>query len=66
MTNLLEEILSDLDSLIGLENIKNKVREYIDYVSFCSFVKNQELRKKKKSIYTVFSQVILVPGKQLW
>ncbi len=29
-----EEILAELDSLIGLENIKAKVREYIDYVSF--------------------------------
>ena len=32
-----EEILSDLNNLIGLENIKKKVREYIDYVSFLQF-----------------------------
>lgn len=30
----IEEILADLDALIGLENIKEKVREYIDYISF--------------------------------
>ncbi len=32
-----EEILSDLNNLIGLENIKEKVKEYIDYVSFLQF-----------------------------
>ena len=32
-----EEILGELESLIGLENIKKKVREYIDYVSFLQF-----------------------------
>jgi len=32
-----EEILSDLNNLIGLENIKRKVREYVDYVSFLQF-----------------------------
>lgn len=30
----IEEILAELDALIGLENIKVKVREYIDYISF--------------------------------
>jgi len=30
----LEEILSELDKLIGLENIKLKIREYVDYLSY--------------------------------
>lgn len=33
----IEEILAELDALIGLENIKLKVREYIDYISFLQF-----------------------------
>lgn len=32
-----DELLEDLDGLIGLENIKKKVREYIDYVGFLQF-----------------------------
>ena len=30
----LEELLKELDSLIGLTEIKSKIRDYIDYVSF--------------------------------
>lgn len=30
----LEQILSELDSLVGLNEIKNKIREYIDYVKY--------------------------------
>ncbi len=37
----LEEILKELDSLIGLGKIKHKVREYVDYLSFL------QLRKEK-------------------
>ena len=32
-----DEILKELDDLIGLNNVKKKVREYIDYVSFLQF-----------------------------
>jgi len=35
-----EEILAELNALIGLENIKKKVREYVDFVGFL------QLRKK--------------------
>lgn len=37
----LSEILAELDALIGLDSIKHKVREYVDYISFL------QLRKEK-------------------
>ena len=33
----LDEILADLDKLIGLKEIKKKVREYVDYVSYLQY-----------------------------
>ena len=30
----LEEIIKELDSLIGLESVKTKIRDYVDYLSF--------------------------------
>jgi len=52
----LEEILSDLDSLIGLENIKNKVREYIDYVSFLQFREESGIKEEEEvNLHSVFT-----------
>jgi len=52
----LEDILSDLDSLIGLENIKKKVREYIDYVSFLQFREESGIKDEDEvNLHSVFT-----------
>ncbi len=33
----MNEILADLDKLIGLKEVKAKVREYVDYVSYLQY-----------------------------
>lgn len=52
----LEEILAELDSLIGLDNIKNKVREYIDYVSFLQFREESGIEENEEVVlHSVFT-----------
>jgi SpoVK/Ycf46/Vps4 family AAA+-type ATPase len=52
----LAEILSHLDRLIGLENIKMKVREYIDYVSFLQIRAKTGIEEKEEiSLHSVFT-----------
>lgn len=51
-----DEILADLDSLIGLENIKKKVREYIDYVSFLQFREESGIKDEDEvNLHSVFT-----------
>ena len=51
-----DEILADLDALIGLENIKKKVREYIDYVSFLQFREESGIKDDDKVVmHSVFT-----------
>ena len=52
----LEEILAELNGLIGLENIKKKVREYIDYVSFLQFREESGIKENEKVVlHSVFT-----------
>lgn len=52
----IEEILAELDSLIGLENIKTKVREYIDYVSFLQFREEAGIKEEEEvNLHSVFT-----------
>lgn len=52
----LSEILADLDGLIGLDNIKLKVREYIDYVSFLQLRKEKGFRDEEEiGLHSVFT-----------
>ena len=52
----LSEILADLDALIGLDNIKLKVREYVDYVSFLQFRKEKGFNDDDEiSLHSVFT-----------
>ncbi len=52
----LSEIMADLDGLIGLENIKNKVREYVDYVSFLQYRKENGIEDDEEiSLHSVFT-----------
>ena len=51
-----DEILAELDSLIGLESVKKKVREYIDYVSFLQYRQEQGIEEDEKiSLHSVFT-----------
>jgi SpoVK/Ycf46/Vps4 family AAA+-type ATPase len=51
-----DDILSELDSLIGLENIKTKVRDYIDYVSFLQFREESGIKEDEKVVlHSVFT-----------
>ncbi|PLX05508.1 MAG: AAA family ATPase [Marinilabiliales bacterium] len=45
-----EEILAELDSLIGLENVKRKVREYIDYVSFIQLREESGIKEEDEVV----------------
>ena len=52
----LKDILADLDKLVGLEEIKGKVREYVDYISFLQYRKNKGLEEKEEiSLHSVFT-----------
>ncbi len=45
-----EEILAELDALIGLGNIKQKVREYIDYVSFIQLREESGIKEEDEVV----------------
>ncbi len=52
----LSEILADLDALVGLENIKKKVREYVDYVSFLQYRKEKGFKDDEDiQLHSVFT-----------
>jgi SpoVK/Ycf46/Vps4 family AAA+-type ATPase len=52
----LEEILSELDKLIGLENIKTKIREYVDYLSFLQIREERGFEEDEEiSLHAVFT-----------
>ncbi len=51
-----DEILKELDDLIGLDNIKKKVREYIDYVSFLQYREESGIKDDEEIIlHSVFT-----------
>ncbi len=51
-----DEILADLENLIGLENIKKKVREYIDYIDFLQFREQAGIKEEEEvSLHSVFT-----------
>lgn len=43
-TRSLEEILADLDALIGLQSIKSQINKYIDYVKFVQYRKDKGIQ----------------------
>jgi len=52
----LKEILGELDALIGLENIKLKIREYIDYVSFLQYREQAGIKEEEEiNLHSVFT-----------
>ncbi|MCF6171302.1 MAG: AAA family ATPase [Bacteroidales bacterium] len=52
----LEEILGELDKLIGLENIKTKIREYVDYLSFLQIREERGFEEDEEiSLHAVFT-----------
>jgi len=52
----IEEILDELNGLIGLENIKVKVKEYIDYISFLQFREESGIEEEEKVVlHSVFT-----------
>ena len=52
----LEELLENLDSLIGLEKIKTQIREHIDYIEFLKLREKKGLKDEEKiSLHSVFT-----------
>jgi len=52
----LNEILADLDKLIGLHEIKLKVREYVDYVMFIQYRKEEGIEEKDEiKLHSIFT-----------
>ncbi len=52
----LEEILDELDELIGLKKIKNKIREYIDYVTYLQYRKDKGIKEEEEiNLHSVFT-----------
>ncbi|NOX84854.1 MAG: AAA family ATPase [Chlorobi bacterium] len=52
----LTEILSELDQLIGLENVKSKIREYVDYLSFLQLREEKGFEEEDElSLHAVFT-----------
>ena len=52
----LKEILVDLDKLVGLDEIKKKVREYIDYVIFLQYRKDKGIEEENEiNLHSVFT-----------
>lgn len=55
-TRCLDEIILELNSLIGLNNIKNKIREYIDYVTFLQLRNEIGIEEEQEiSLHSVFT-----------
>ncbi|MFC2101539.1 AAA family ATPase [Bacteroidota bacterium] len=52
----LSEILVDLDKLIGLEEIKRKVKDYIDYILFLQYKNKKGIKDDDKvNLHSVFT-----------
>jgi SpoVK/Ycf46/Vps4 family AAA+-type ATPase len=52
----LEEILADLDKLIGLDGIKEKVREYVDYITYLQYRREKGIPDDEEiSLHSVFT-----------
>ena len=52
----LEEILEDLDELVGLQEIKTKIREYIDYVTYLQYRKEKGIEEDEEiNLHSVFT-----------
>lgn len=52
----LNEILAELDALVGLKDIKQKVREYVDYISYLQYREEKGLENKEDiSLHSVFT-----------
>jgi len=52
----LNELMSELDSLIGLENIKTKITEYVDYVSYLQYRKRMGFNEEEEiPLHSVFT-----------
>ena len=52
----LEEILSELDKLVGLKEIKQKVREYVDYVSYLQYRQEKGFDEDEEiNLHSVFT-----------
>ncbi len=53
----LSEILADLDRLVGLKEIKKKVREYVDYVSYLQYREEKGIEddEDELSLHSVFT-----------
>lgn len=51
-----EEILAELDGLIGLKKIKTKIREYIDYVTYLQYRKDKGIEEEEDiNLHSVFT-----------
>ena len=52
----LEELITELNKLIGLENIKKKITEHIDYIEFLKLRKKKGLKDEEKiSLHSIFT-----------
>ena len=52
----LEDILADLDKLVGLKDIKLKVREYVDYISYIQYRIDKGIEEDEKIVlHSVFT-----------
>ena len=51
-----EEILAELEGLIGLEKVKTKIREYIDYVTYLKYRKDKGIEEEEEiNLHSVFT-----------
>lgn len=52
----LEEIMAELESLIGLESIKAKIKEYVGYIQFLQYRKQAGIQEEEDvSLHSVFT-----------
>lgn len=52
----IEELLQELDAMIGLGEVKQKVRDFTDYVKFMQYRAEQGIEEKSKiNVHTVFT-----------
>jgi len=52
----LEELMTELNELIGLENIKKQIKEHIDYIEFLKLRKKKGLKDEERiSLHSIFT-----------
>jgi SpoVK/Ycf46/Vps4 family AAA+-type ATPase len=52
----LEEVMKSLDEMIGLDNVKNKIKDYTHYLKFLKLRKEQGFEENQKiSLHSVFT-----------